>query len=196
MCMTKEERKIYNRNYFKEYRKTKKYKDYQKDYQQDYHQDRKTTDEYKDYQKKYAKGSKKKTYLKSYQKEYNKTEKRKNYIKNKRQTDPLFKLTTNIKTRISRSFREGGYTKRSRTYIILGCNFDDLKKHLESQWESWMSWDNYGKYDGYYNTGWDIDHIIPTSSAKTEEELLNLNHYTNLQPLCSYINRNEKRNTI
>ena len=33
------------------------------------------------------------------------------------------------------------------------------------------------------------DHIIPLSSDKTEEELVRLNHYTNLQPLCSYVNR-------
>jgi len=49
-----------------------------------------------------------------------------------------------------------------------------------------MSWDNQGKY-------WDIDHIIPVSSAKTEEEIIKLNHYTNLQPLESYYNRHIKR---
>lgn len=30
---------------------------------------------------------------------------------------------------------------------------------------------------------WHIDHIKPTSLAKTEEEIYELNNYTNLQPL-------------
>lgn len=57
-----------------------------------------------------------------------------------------------------------------------------------------MSWDNYGKYNGELNFGWDIDHIKPLCLAKTKEEVINLNHYTNLQPLCSKINRDIKWN--
>jgi hypothetical protein len=56
-----------------------------------------------------------------------------------------------------------------------------------------MSWDNYGKYNGELNYGWDIDHIIPQSSALNEEDVIKLNHYTNLQPLCSKVNRHIKR---
>ena len=59
-----------------------------------------------------------------------------------------------------------------------------------------MSWENYGKYNGEIDFGWDIDHIIPLSSAKTEEDIIKLNHYTNLQPLCSFINRTVKRDII
>lgn len=56
-----------------------------------------------------------------------------------------------------------------------------------------MNWDNYGKYNGTINFGWDIDHIIPLCNAKTEEDVIRLNHYTNLQPLCSKVNRDIKR---
>ena len=46
------------------------------------------------------------------------------------------------------------------------------------------------------NHGWDIDHIIPLSSAKSEEEIIKLCFYTNLQPLCSYTNRYIKRDIV
>lgn len=59
-----------------------------------------------------------------------------------------------------------------------------------------MSWDNYGLYTGEYNSGWDIDHIIPLSSATSEEDIIKLCNYTNLMPLCSYINRVVKRNNL
>jgi len=55
---------------------------------------------------------------------------------------------------------------------------------------------NHGLYNGQLNYGWDIDHIIPLSSVKTEEDVIRLNHYTNLQPLCSFVNRVIKRDKI
>jgi hypothetical protein len=59
-----------------------------------------------------------------------------------------------------------------------------------------MSWENYGKYNGDFNYGWDIDHKIPLSSVNTEDEIIKLNHYTNLQPLCSYVNRHIKKDSM
>ena len=59
-----------------------------------------------------------------------------------------------------------------------------------------MNWDNYGKYNGQTDFGWDIDHIIPLDTAQTIEEIIKLNHHTNLQPLCSKVNRDIKRNKI
>jgi hypothetical protein len=39
-----------------------------------------------------------------------------------------------------------------------------------------MYWENYADY-------WQLDHKIPISWAKNEEEVYELNHYTNFQPL-------------
>jgi len=81
-------------------------------------------------------------------------------------------------------------------FVILCCSYENFILHLESQFQDWMNWNNYGLYNGTPNYGWDIDHVMPVSSATTEEELLMLNHYTNLQPLCSYINRDVKRHNL
>ena len=121
------------------------------------------------------------------------------YQKNKRKTDPLYRLKSNLKTTILMALKKSNYPKRSHTEQILGCSYQFLKEYLESKFESWMNWENKGNWNGYptcINTHWDIDHIIPLSSAKDEFELLKLCHYTNLQPLCSYHNRYIKRNNV
>jgi len=110
--------------------------------------------------------------------------------KEKTKTDPLYKLGHNVRTLVKQTFRQ--YGKKSKTQDILGCSFDEFKLHIESQWEDWMNWDNYGNpKDGIIepNKTWDIDHIVPSSSALNEEDIIRLNHHTNLQPLCSYYNR-------
>jgi len=116
-----------------------------------------------------------------------------NSNRNRRLNDPVYRVSQNIRTYIRYSIRSKGIKKRTKTQNILGCSFEEFKIYLESKFEPWMSWDNYGKYNDNINQGWDIDHIIPISSAKSEEELIKLNDYTNLQPLCSYINRVIKR---
>jgi hypothetical protein len=42
-----------------------------------------------------------------------------------------------------------------------------------------MNWDNYGRKKGC----WSIDHNTPPSSVNTEQEVIKLQHYTNLKPL-------------
>jgi hypothetical protein len=124
-------------------------------------------------------------------------DKRKVYKDNKRLTDPLFKLRESISNLIRVSITSGGYTKTSRTYQILGCDWVEFKIYIESLWEPWMTWENYGKYKNktpYF--GWDFDHIIPVSTGMNEEEILRLNHYLNFQPLCSYINSNIKNGRL
>ena len=58
----------------------------------------------------------------------------------------------------------------------MDCSFEEFKLHLESQFDDKMNWENQGTY-------WHMDHIIPISSAETEEDVYRLNHYKNFQPL-------------
>lgn len=98
------------------------------------------------------------------------------YCKSRKKSDPVYKLKLGIRSLILASFKSNFTTKSKKTIEILGCSFDEFKIHLESQFDDKMNWNNQGTY-------WHMDHIIPISSAETEEEVYRLNHYTNFQPL-------------
>jgi hypothetical protein len=93
----------------------------------------------------------------------------------KRTQDPTYKLRRSTSNRISRAIKLRGFSKKSNTSTILGCDWETLKVHMESLFKPGMSWDNYGL--------WEIDHIVPCFTTDDENELIKLNHYTNLQPL-------------
>lgn len=118
---------------------------------------------------------------------------RNEYLKRKKQEDPVYNIKCLMRSYISSVLKVKGYKKNSKTVEILGCSFEEFKIYLESKFEHWMTWENKGLYNGELNYGWDIDHIIPLSSAKEEEDIIKLNHYTNLQPLCSKVNRDIKK---
>lgn len=120
-----------------------------------------------------------------------------NYMRKRRKDDVLFKLGGNLRSVVknyTKRLINGGYINKIKTQEVLGCSILDFKQHIEAQFINWMSWENYGKYNGEFNYGWDLDHIIPVSSAKTEEEIYLLNHWSNFQPLCSKVNRDIKIN--
>lgn len=119
------------------------------------------------------------------------------YKRNKINTDELYKISHYIRGVVNSMFyRKYSFKKNKRTEDILGCTYDEFKLYIESKFEPWMTWENRGLYNGELNYGWDIDHIIPLSNAKNEEELIKLSNYKNLQPLCSYINRYVKKNKL
>jgi hypothetical protein len=93
-----------------------------------------------------------------------------------RKEDPMYRLENNIRARIRISFKVSRWNKNNKTKDILGCDYNMLKNHIESLFTDGMTWNKIGNEIH-------IDHIIPVSSAKNEEELIKLNHYTNLQPL-------------
>jgi hypothetical protein len=110
--------------------------------------------------------------------------------------DFLFRIKHNLKVSFKKNIKSFNTKKDSKMIEIIGCSIDDLKIHIESKFEDWMNWENYGKYNGKLNYGWDIDHIIPISSSNDSDELKKLYNYTNLQPLCSKVNRDIKKDKI
>lgn len=145
----------------------------------------------------YSKSIERKQYLKNW-KQINRDRINELRLKthNEKMNDPVYKLKHNLRININNSIKRQKYVKNNVTTNILGCNYEEFIRHIEKQFEPWMSWSNYGGKTNEKNIRWDLDHIIPISSAKTEEEVMKLNHYTNLRPLCSYTNRWIKSNKI
>lgn len=89
-------------------------------------------------------------------------------------SDPLFALSVRVRSNLNTAFKKKGKPKTSRTAEILGCSFKELYIHLiKSAIKNYGFWANFQEYH--------IDHIIPLATAKTEEDVIRLNHYTNLQ---------------
>jgi hypothetical protein len=105
-----------------------------------------------------------------------------------KKTDHLFNIKNRTRSLISTSFARKGYCKNTTTYNLLGCDWNTLKSHMENQFTKGMSWDVFNKIH--------IDHIIPLFTAKTEEDVIKLCHYTNLQPLWAIDNLRKSNKII
>lgn len=110
-------------------------------------------------------------------------ERMKFYLRDRRKKDILFKLSLNIRALIRDSFKNKNIKKKTKSEKILGCSICDFKKHIESNFQLGMSWEN--------RSEWHIDHIMPVCLAKNELHLIRLNHYSNLRPL--YATENLKK---
>lgn len=82
-------------------------------------------------------------------------------------------ISDRLRSRIRVFILSRGIRKRKKTFELIGCTWSELKSHLESQFGSGMSWDNYGQ--------WHIDHKIPM--AAFGKNLKKSCHFSNLQPL-------------
>jgi len=92
-----------------------------------------------------------------------------------RLTDPQYRLSENLRTRLRSALK--GKIKVGSAVRDMDCTPADLVRHIESQFELGMSWENRDE--------WDIDHIKPLAlyDLTDRNQLLRACHYTNLQPL-------------
>lgn len=182
----REQKKEYSKRYYYENRQEKN--DYSKEYYKKNYDilKKKQQESYlknKDYilkrQQEYYINHKeeRKEYYKKYRKKPENKIKINNYIKQRKKEDKLYEFSNRIRHLIKRSISKMGYTKKSKTYQILGCDFETVYNHLLKTYKK-----NYG-VDYNFKEKVHIDHIIPISTAKTEEDVVKLCHYTNLQIL-------------
>ena len=172
-CINKDKRKYYEENKDELSIQHKKYYEDNKDERKKHYEENK--DEIAIQHKKYYEENKE--YIRN---------RNVNYYNKKRKTDLIFKFKNNIRALIRNSIKYKGYSKTTRTYKILGCDYDTLLNHL-----------NDNRYGFVYGEDeYDVDHMIPLSSVKTEAEVVALNHYTNLQLLPSEFNRYIKKDKV
>jgi hypothetical protein len=111
----------------------------------------------------------------------------------KKQTDyvrrtPLARIAGLVRSRINEALARRGWSKRSKTPDILGCDYATLVSHIESQFKHGMSWAN--------RSDWHIDHILPLASATDEQELIRLCHWSNLRPLWAHENLSKGKKVV
>ncbi len=137
---------------------------------------------YKQYEKdRYAKDP---GFYKTKHKNYSRTNREtvNKYIRNKYENNLQFKLKCILRARLRSALKNN--QKFGKTLDLIGCSIPDLKIHIEKNFKSGMSWNNW-KYKG-----WHIDHVIPISlfDLSKAEEVLKACHFTNLQPMWSLEN--------
>jgi hypothetical protein len=112
------------------------------------------------------------------------------YQNKKYKNDINYKIRKNINAIVLSSFKRalgGKLVKNSKSLEILGCDIEFFIDYISSKFENGMTIENHGK--------WHLDHIYPISLAKSEDEIIKLNHYTNFQPLWA-IDNLKKQNKI
>ena len=142
----------------------------------------------------------KERYIVSHQERYKESNKRykqenrqkcPDYERNKRHSDPVYRFRTSVRCLIWGYAKKKGYKGNKKTWELVGCDFDTFLAYIQSQFEDGMTLENYGHGEGK----WNIDHIIPISTAKTDEDVERLNHYTNLRPMWATDNYRRPKKT-
>jgi hypothetical protein len=95
-------------------------------------------------------------------------------LKARRIRDPQYKIKCCISASIRDYFKNNQSSKDNKSVLkYLLYSISDLKTHIESLFEPWMTWKNHGKYnsktwnDNDQSTWtWQLDHIIPQSTFK------------------------------
>ncbi len=117
--------------------------------------------------------------------------------KQKYHQNPSVKIRKILSSSIRSKLLESNYFKKSLSILkYLPYSIQELRFHLESQFEDWMNWNNYGSFkvetwdDNDISTWtWQIDHIIPHSNFKyssmEDKQFIDCWALTNLRPLSS-----------
>ena len=120
---------------------------------------------------------KRKEYFKEYNSKLENRERRRNHVNNRYNTDINFRISQICRARILQALKS--LNKSASTIKLIGCTPDELRRHIESKFEPWMTWENQGR------GGWDIEHIKACANfnlGDPEQQCACFN-WSNLQPM-------------
>ena len=104
---------------------------------------------------------------------------KRDYERKRRAEDPKYRLGIRTRTSVWQLLKERNINKTNKTFELLGYTIEELMNHLETQFTSGMTWDNYGE--------WHVDHIKPMASfeftSTDDEGFKECWSLNNLQPL-------------
>lgn len=138
--------------------------------------------------------------ISEYNKNYKAThkEERNAHEAKRRKENPEVRIETSLRNRLRDAVKSEYKTGSAISNLgMVSGNIKDLKKWLEDQFYDHpitgekMTWENYGRPNG--KLGWDIDHILPLSSAdlKNEKQRRKVCNWFNLRPRWAYQNISE-----
>ena len=102
----------------------------------------------------------------------------------RRKTDPLLSMQARLSRLLRHAIKQVGGIKTSPTFESLGYPVDQFVRHIERQFTEGMGWHNMAE--------WQIDHIVPASSARSLQDVLALNQLSNLRPMWATENNAKK----
>ena len=118
-------------------------------------------------------------------------ERRRNRMKERKKVDINFKISENCRNIVYSALKRKNDKKNERSLELLGCSVDFFMKWIEWNFDSHMSWNNYGIY-------WEVDHITPISSfdLKLKCQRLLCFNWKNCRPLEKKENNRKKAKII
>ena len=102
----------------------------------------------------------------------------------RRRRDPLCVMQSRLSRLHRHALAQVGAIKTSPTFEALGYTASEFVTHIEAQFCGGMGWHNMAD--------WQIDHIIPMSSARSVDDVVALNQLSNLRPLWASENNAKK----
>lgn len=93
--------------------------------------------------------------------------------------DPAFALSRILRGRVQKAVKKQATKRAMKTAELIGCSVQHLLRHLASQFQTGMDWQNMGR------NGWHIDHVIPCAAfdLSRPDHQRRCFHFTNLRPV-------------